>query len=97
MLYLQFNNRETRTNSSWVHVIDISDPSKEMEISRRIPLGGYLNDKFKLGVRDGILTTISQVWRDEEIGRHTLVETHDLVQESDLPTRKLDSLVPCPR
>ena len=89
-------NRETRTNSSWVHVIDISDPSKEMEISRRIPLGGYLNDKFKLGVRDGILTTISQVWRDEEIGRHTLVETHDLVQESDLPTRKLDSLVLAP-
>ncbi|MDB4712128.1 beta-propeller domain-containing protein [Verrucomicrobiales bacterium] len=87
---------KTRTNSSWVHVIDINEPSKKMEISHRIPLGGYLNDKFKLAVRDGVLTTISQVWRNEELGRHTLVETHDLRQELDFPTRRLDSLVLAP-
>ena len=87
---------ETRRTVSWVHVIGIDDPAEPMKVSRRIPLGGQLHDKFKLAVRGGILTTVSQVWNSAAQGRHTLVETHDLRRAPDQPARLLDSLVLAP-
>jgi len=87
---------DTRRNSSWVHVISIADPRIKMDVVRRIPLGGHLNDKFKLAVRNDVLTTISQVWHNTDIGRHTLIETHDLRGKLIEPSSPLDSLVLAP-
>ena len=85
-----------RENVSWVHAIKIDDPSEPMEITHKVRLGGHLNDKYKLALRDGILTTVSQVWGNAGQQRHTLVENHDLRHQSNELARQLDSLVLAP-
>ncbi len=67
-------------HSSTVHVIDISDPAKELEVEDAIPLDGYIADKFKMQLKDGILTCISRVNRDEHGNwiNITRLETFDL-------------------
>lgn len=68
---------ENNTSQSEVHIVSISDPSEPLEIRSILPLSGRLNDKFKLREKDGVLTTVTQLWED----RKTRVATFDLNAE----------------
>lgn len=82
-----------RLTKSRVHVIPIGRELTEMEVSHTVSLKAHLPDKFKLRVKDDILTTVTQknVWREELT---TYVESFDLSTER---ARKLDELILAPQ
>ena len=57
-----------------------------------VKTGGRINDKFKMQVHNGIITTVSQAYRDRWWGRHTLVETFNLPTDGGLVSSPLDSV-----
>lgn len=77
-----------RQSFSTVHVIDISDPSRDPVVSHRLPIAGQVLKKFDMHLRSDILTVVSQVWRGTNRQRFASVETFDLSRS----TPKLDQI-----
>ncbi len=82
--------RDTRSR---VHVIPIGRELANLEVAHTVSLKSHLPDKFKLRVKDDILTTVTQrnVWRETLT---TYVESFDLSGER---ARKLDELILAPQ
>jgi hypothetical protein len=68
---------EERAYHSSIHLIDIRDQDAPLKIAASTELDGHLKDKFKLRIRDNILTCVTQggSWRG---GRKTVVANYDL-------------------
>lgn len=72
-------DRELRQSFSTVHVIDISDPSRDPYVSHHLPVAGHVLKKFDMHLRGKILTVVSQVWRGGANRlRYASVETFDI-------------------
>ncbi len=66
-------------NKHVVRVFDLTDFSGIPEEVAELQPGGLVLDKFKLRVRNSVLTVISQAYRDQDWGsRYSLLETFDL-------------------
>ena len=90
-------NRDDRTYTSSIHLIDIRDQSAPLEIAATAELDGHLKDKFKLRIRDNILTCVTQGGRWNN-GLRTVVANYDLsaiTEEGDIP--RLDYLILAPQ
>ncbi len=88
---------EDRTYKSSIHLIDIRDQNAPLEIAASTELEGHLKDKFKLRIRDDILTCVTQGGRWNN-GLKTIVANYDLgarTEEGDIP--RLDHLVLAPQ
>ncbi|MCB1121157.1 MAG: beta-propeller domain-containing protein, partial [Verrucomicrobiae bacterium] len=82
-----------RQSISTVHVVDISDPEKDPELTFQLPVKGQVLNKFNMHFSDNVLTVASQVWRwSENRRRYASVETFDLSQPSEGPVKPLGSL-----
>ena len=91
-LLVSTTNYRNRRTTSEVYVIDIADQAKVPELVAQVPAAGQINDKFKMRVGDGVLTTVSQI-NDWEARRfETVVETFELDDELRGGYRKLDSV-----
>ncbi len=86
-------DNETRLTRSRVYVVPIGRDLDKLAVAHEVDLKAQLNDKFKLRVKDGYLTTVTQkwVWREELT---TYVESFDLNGEK---ARKLDEIILAPR
>ena len=84
---------ETRLTKSRVFVIPIGRDLPTLAVQHEVELKANLNDKFKLRMKGGILTTVTQknVWREELT---TYVESFDLLGDK---ARKLDELLLAPQ
>ena len=84
---------ERELTRSRVHVIPISRTLASMEVAHAVDLKANLPDKFKLRVKEDILTTVSQrnAWRRELT---TYVESFDLSGEE---AEKLDEIILAPQ
>ena len=65
------------TNISF-RVFDISQNQGIPELLTEIKPGGRVLDKFKLRIRNGVLTVISQAYRENNWSRYSLLENFDL-------------------
>jgi len=66
-------------NKHLVHVYDLTDSSGIPEQVAELRPGGRVLDKFKLRIRAGVLTVISQAYRDQNWGSiYSLLETFEL-------------------
>ena len=63
------------------------------ELLGTVQAGGRINDKFKMQVQGGILTTVSQAYRESWWGRHTLVQTFRLPEGGARTDVPLDSVM----
>ena len=61
-----------------VRVFDISQNQGIPELLTEIKPGGQVLDKFKLRIRNGVLTVISQAYRENNWSRYSLLENFDL-------------------
>ena len=73
---------ESREYKSTIHLIDIRNQNASLEIAASVELDGQLKDKFKLRIKDNILTCITQGgrWRN---GLKTIVANYDLSARTD--------------
>lgn len=89
-------DREAQSYKSSIHLIDIRDQGAPLEIAASTELDGHLKDKFKLRIRDNILTCITQGGRWNN-GLKTIVANYDLdkrTEEGDI--LRLDHLILAP-
>ena len=70
-------------DGSEITLIDISDPAGDLQIGDKIDVKGYIADKFKMDVYDGVLRIVSNGWQD---GRRTFITTVDVANPNDLET-----------
>ena len=84
---------ERELTRSRVHVIPISRTLTSMEVAHTVDLKANLPDKFKLRMKEDILTTVTQknVWRRELT---TYVESFDLSGDE---AEKLDEIILAPQ
>ena len=90
-------DRTNRTHRSNLHLIDIRDQSAPLNIAATAVLDGLLKDKFKLRIRDGILTCVTQ-GGSRSTGLTTVVANYHLSEyreDGEIPY--LDSLTLAPR
>ncbi|MFT7172324.1 MAG: hypothetical protein ACI9NQ_000534 [Paracoccaceae bacterium] len=90
-------DREDRTYKSTIKLIDIRDQNAPLKIAASVKLDGHLKDKFKLRIRDNILTCVTQGGRWNS-GLKTVVANYDLgarTGEGEIP--RLDHLVLAPQ
>lgn len=88
---------DRREHHSTIHLIDIRDQQAPLEIAASTELPGRLNDKFKLQVRDDVLTCVTQAGRRGDTLK-TVVGNYDLGRPTSsgrLPL--LDELTLAPR
>ncbi|NUM54970.1 MAG: beta-propeller domain-containing protein [Candidatus Hydrogenedentes bacterium] len=70
-------------DGSEVTLIDISDPAGDLQVGDNVDVKGYIADKFKMDVYDGVLRIVSNGWAD---GRRTFITTVDVGDPNDLDT-----------
>lgn len=90
-------NQTSRTLQSTLHLIDIRDQKEPLRIAATTRLDGHLKDKFKLRLRDGILTCVTQ-GGSRSAGLKTVVANYHLSEyrrDGEIP--HLDSLILAPR
>ena len=90
-------DRESSSYHSSIHLIDIRDQSAPLKIAASAELDGHLKDKFKLRIRDNILTCVTQGGRWNN-GLRTVVANYDLAAltpDGEIP--RLDSLILAPQ
>ena len=59
-------NKWSNWNASEVHLFSIAESGLQALNAAPIQTGGRVGDKFKMQVRDGVLTAISQGWQNSE-------------------------------
>ena len=64
------------------------------EFVATVNCGGWIKDKFKMRVREGVLTVVSQAYDDTSSwwSRHTLIENFQLPDDRTPQAQKLDSI-----
>jgi len=74
-------NNDYNTNNSIITYVDINDPDGAIRVRGAVDVPGYMADRFKMDVWDGVLRVVTNTWFPE---RNTLITTFDLSDPDNL-------------